>query len=169
MNRFPEFGAELRRPFEVAEQCYDCTEFYVGCEARPEDNQVRCLDYLRLPDVGVDGQTGQVFPPSRMQGRKKPRLVQRQDVSRKDAPKQLRRRTSPVSITAGKRQRVCACGAVLGRRQRYCPDCRAKRRAETLSRRRRRQEPSAPVETASDLLFPAPTRLSLQATSRAHS
>jgi hypothetical protein len=28
---FPDFGKELRRPFAVAEQCYDCAGFYDGC------------------------------------------------------------------------------------------------------------------------------------------
>ncbi|MEN6336815.1 MAG: hypothetical protein ABFE01_21370, partial [Phycisphaerales bacterium] len=75
-SRFPDFGKELRRPFEVCEHCYDCVEFYgpghgeVGCHAWPADRPFRCADYFPLPPVGIDGSTGQNFPPSRMGGRK---------------------------------------------------------------------------------------------------
>jgi len=72
VNRFPGFGKELQRPFEVDERCYDCAEFYHGCNARPENPSSRCADYLPLPDAGVNGQTGQEIPPSRMGGRKDP-------------------------------------------------------------------------------------------------
>jgi hypothetical protein len=80
MNRFPDFGKELQRGFEVHENCYDCAEFYgpghgvVGCNAWPAAKVFACADYLRLPDVGVNGQTGQEFPPSRMGDRKEPRV-----------------------------------------------------------------------------------------------
>ena len=78
---FPDFGKEMHRPFNVDERCYDCAEFYgpghgqPGCNAMPANPNARCLDYLRLPDVGVDGQTGQEIPPSRMGGRKEPRIT----------------------------------------------------------------------------------------------
>jgi len=81
MKTFPDFGAELRRPFEVVEQCYDCVEFYGeghggrGCNAWPANKPFCCADHFPLPDVGVDGQTGQRFPPSRMGGRTEPRSL----------------------------------------------------------------------------------------------
>jgi hypothetical protein len=71
-NRSPDFGAELRRPFEVHECCYDCVEFYGGCNAWPAGKPFACADYHQLPDV-LPGTTGQMFPPSRMKGRKEPR------------------------------------------------------------------------------------------------
>jgi len=83
MNRFPDFGKELRRDFEVDAGCYDCVEFYgpghgqPGCNARPAQPRIYCLDYFPLPPVGVNGKTGQEFPPSRMGGRKEPRLRMR--------------------------------------------------------------------------------------------
>ncbi len=74
MNGFPDFGKELDRPFEVDERCYDCAELYHGCNARPENPDSHCADYLRMPDAGVNGQTGQEIPPSRMGNRKEPRI-----------------------------------------------------------------------------------------------
>ncbi len=69
--RFPDFGQELKRPFAVAEQCYDCAEFYDGCHAWPASKPWRCADYLQRLDV-MPGTCGQMFPPSRMKGRKEP-------------------------------------------------------------------------------------------------
>jgi hypothetical protein len=74
MNRFPDFGKDLQRGFEVDERCFDCTEFCHGCNARPENPASRCADYFPLPDVGVNGQAGQEIPPSRMGSRKDPRV-----------------------------------------------------------------------------------------------
>ncbi len=74
MHASPDFGRELRRPFNVDERCYDCAELYHGCNARPENPSSRCADYFPLPTVGVNGQTGQEIPPSRMGGRKDPRV-----------------------------------------------------------------------------------------------
>jgi hypothetical protein len=68
-KRFPEFGKELRRPFQVHENCFDCTEFHDGCNAWPESKPFDCADYYPPPDV-MPGTYGQVFPPWRMQGRK---------------------------------------------------------------------------------------------------
>jgi hypothetical protein len=74
VNKFPEFGAELKRDFEVSAGCYDCVEFYDGCNARRADPNSRCLDYFPLPPVGVNGKTGQETPPLRMGDRKEPRI-----------------------------------------------------------------------------------------------
>lgn len=87
LQRFPDFGKELRRPFEVHEICYDCAEFYGpghgerGCDAwpankpmfTPDHKHLMCLDFLRLPDVMPGEPTGQIFPPSRMKDRRIPR------------------------------------------------------------------------------------------------
>jgi len=32
MTVHPEFGKELKRGFEVHENCYDCADFYDGCK-----------------------------------------------------------------------------------------------------------------------------------------
>jgi len=74
MSTIREFGKELRRPFETDSRCFDCVELYHGCNARPENPDSRCADYFPLPDVGVNGQTGQEVPPSRMGDRKEPRV-----------------------------------------------------------------------------------------------
>jgi hypothetical protein len=74
MTAFPDFGKELRRPFEVDERCFDCAELYHGCNARRADPDGRCGDCLRLPDVGLNGATGQEIPPSRMGSREEPRV-----------------------------------------------------------------------------------------------
>ena len=51
MHGFPDFDTDVRRPFAVDEQCYDCSEFYAGCNARPSNPPPLCRDFLRLPDV----------------------------------------------------------------------------------------------------------------------
>lgn len=33
-NRFPDFGKEVRREFEVYPLCYDCKKFYKGCKGQ---------------------------------------------------------------------------------------------------------------------------------------
>lgn len=60
-QRFPDFGKELKRPFPVHESCYDCAEFYDGCNAWPESKAFTCGKYNRLPDV-MPGTCGQEFP-----------------------------------------------------------------------------------------------------------
>jgi len=72
-KRFPDFGKEAQQPFPVREYCYDCTEFYDGCNAWPANRAFDCADYHRLPDV-MPGTCGQVVPPSRMQDRKEPNV-----------------------------------------------------------------------------------------------
>ena len=145
MKTFPDFGKELKRPFEVDERCFDCAELYHGCNARPESPDSRCLDYLPLPNVGVNGTTGQEIPPSRMGGRKEPRVWlpkgrTRQAQSQPEKlPASRPRRTrqlSPAGVPGPDGQRLCKCGALLEKRARCCADCRAERRKETMQRRR---------------------------------
>lgn len=61
LQRFPDLGKELRRPFSVHEHCYDCAAFYDGCEAWPAAKEFGCGHYQRLPDV-MSGAFGQEFP-----------------------------------------------------------------------------------------------------------
>ncbi len=71
MNTGQVFDAEIRRPFPVHEHCFDCTELYHGCKARPASTDFACRDYFPLPVVGIDGRTGQEIPPSRMKERRR--------------------------------------------------------------------------------------------------
>ncbi len=202
-NRFPDFGKELQRPFEVHEACYACVEFYgpgrgvVGCNAWLASKAFNCADFLRLPDV-MPGTSGQVFPASRMGGRKEPRIrsvagtVVRAPVQPENPPADLRaraepepepieqdppktdrlpkqpRRQSPAATPGPDGERLCGCGALLRKRQRCCGDCRLKRREETMNRRRHQNRPVVEVETVSGVPFFAPGTLSTQRRSGAH-
>ena len=50
-TKFPDFDKDIRRPFAVHEYCYDCAEFYHGCNAWPGSKSFDCADYYALPDV----------------------------------------------------------------------------------------------------------------------
>jgi len=147
LQRFPDFGKELRRPFEVHELCYDCAEFYGpghgerGCDGWPADKPVKpkdgghllCLDFNRLPDVMPGEPTGQMFPPSRMNGRRTPR--ERNIATSATVPLREKRKlkaTPAAQDIDPKRQ--CVCGRHLPKRRRYCDHCRQARRYETMRR-----------------------------------
>ena len=152
LQRFPDFGKELRRPFEVHELCYDCAEFYGaghgerGCDGWPAQKpmftsgkkQLRCPDFNRLPDVVAGEPTGQVFPPSRMNRRKTPRQGAAETSECGD-------RTESKTRPAGKpaKLRLCACGESLAAGKQLCNGCRQERRRQTRRRymRRYRVEP----------------------------
>jgi len=61
-----EFGKELHRDFEVHENCYDCGEFYDGCEGWRPSQDFDYRRYYRLPNV-LPGTCGQRIPPPRRQ------------------------------------------------------------------------------------------------------
>jgi len=193
----PEFGKELRRPFPVHENCYDCAEFYgpghgvPGCNAWPASKDFACLDFLRLPDVGVNGQTGQEIPPSRMGGRREPRIRSaastptRVQVQPKNPPippainapprdpstgqpQKQTRQQSPAANPGPCGERLCGCGAPLRKRQRCCEICRLRRREETIRRRRSRERPSAAVSDVSGVPSTGPGTLSTPCGSGAH-
>jgi hypothetical protein len=144
MTRFPDFGKELQRPFEVHENCSDCAEFYgpghgvPGCNAWPASKDFACLDFLRLPDVGVNGQTGQEFPPSRMGGRKEPRIRRPTALEQATAgpPAIEAPPTDPPTRRPGQPgelgARICGCGGILPKGKRLCDTCRAEHRRRTL-------------------------------------
>ena len=67
MNKSPDFGKELRRGFEVRENCYDCADFYDGCQAWSASTEFACAYFNRLSDVGIHGKVGQESPPARRQ------------------------------------------------------------------------------------------------------
>ncbi len=149
---FPSFGAELRRPVELHEVCFDCAELYHGCNAwpqskpmsRPGSTRLLCGDCLPLPPVGIDGATGQEFPPSRMNGRKEPRERQSipVDINAQECAgsrsNQRSRQPSPAGVPGSDGKRLCTCGAALPQRKRCCDACRATRRHQTLHGRNRR-------------------------------
>ena len=181
MRRFPDFGRELRRPFAVHENCYDCAGFYDGCDAWPESRPFDSTDCYLLPDV-MPGGHGQVFPPSRMRGRKQPQAREGPEQGQSEAspvsstavgplprrpPGQTRRR-SPVANRGLSGERLCECGATLRKRKRCCDACRLKRREETMRQRRSRRWPSTAVDAASGLPFTGRARPSTQARSGAH-
>jgi hypothetical protein len=151
MKTFPDFGKELRRPFEVDQRCFDCAELYHGCKGTPENPDMRCADALRLPDVKA-GTTGQVIPPSRMGDRKEPRVrgetasaapgkpatsvpAKVPEQNKGDARDLVGK---PAANTSGQStgsvktaNRVCGCGAPLPKGRRLCDACRTQNRRQT--------------------------------------
>jgi hypothetical protein len=179
-----------RFPFEVDERCFDCVELYHGCHAHPENPDSRCADYFPLPDVGVNGDTGQEIPPSKMGGRKEPRVrlpnrqggqaprqtaqppAHRARQTRPEpieqAPVENGRRQSPAAIPGSDGQRFCTCGAILRKRERCCGACRLQRRQETMQRRRSGKQPCTAVGSVLDVPFIHARMSATQRRSRAH-
>jgi hypothetical protein len=129
-ERFPDFSKELKRSFPIHENCYDCAEFYDGCNAWPESKVFRCADYLRLPDV-MPGTCGQLFPPSRMKGRNIPHERHGEPATARPAPMVQMPTLATAQIDPKRR---CPCGHHLPRRRRYCDTCREARRREAKVR-----------------------------------
>jgi len=127
LQRFPDFGKELRRPFEVHELCYDCVEFYGpghgehGCGGWPASQELRCADRNRLPAV-MPGTCGQVFPPPPWRRRTASRTLREADRPADPGPA-----ARPKAETA----RQCACGANLDKGKRLCDRCRERRRKQS--------------------------------------
>lgn len=122
MKRFPDFGKDVKRPFAVATQCYDCATFYDGCKGWRASRVDACERYDRLPDV-MPGDCGQEFPDH-------PAAVTRQaDAGPRNetpAPKARAKRPKPTG------PRTCPCGTPLAKGKRYCEKCRAERRRATM-------------------------------------
>ena len=128
-QRFPDFGKEVKRPFPVHENCYDCAEFYDGCNAWPVRKEFRCADLLKLPAV-MPGEHRQVFPPSRMKGRKVPRAIPAvSPASDHDGLK------SPQKPRRPRTSRCRGCGAERELGYSYCPKCAASRKAHSNRQR----------------------------------
>jgi len=131
-RRFPKFGHELERGFPVHETCYDCVEFYNGCNAWPENKAFQCADYYPLPSV-MPGTCGQVFPPSGMEGRTEPKV--RREVAADGHEDFLVPSPAPTSkqrVPSHARPRLCECGAALSKGKRFCESCRVQRRRQTM-------------------------------------
>ena len=178
MNRFPDFGKELQRSFEVHENCYNCAEFYgpgrgvVGCNAWPAAKEFACADYLPLPNVGVNGKLGQEFPPSRMQGRKEPRVhggaeqAPCQPQGRKQSPADSRPQEKGKAVSDKTKARTCTCGTPLPKGKRLCDGCRITSRRQTKRQYMRtymEHQRSAAVGSDSHMPFPAAATSSTQA------
>ncbi len=161
MNRrtLPDFSHELRRPFEVHENCFDCAELYDGCRAWPESRPFACGRARRLPDV-QPGACGQMFPPSRVLGcaadggATPEQKAAREDGLHTDEACEIAKpgptaRGEPISL-----DRRCGCGRPLPKYKRLCNSCRIQNRRQSkrgymgaYMRRRR----SAPVDADPDL------------------
>jgi hypothetical protein len=164
-KRFPEFGEELRRPFQVHENCYDCAEFYDGCKGWRVSRDFACKVFNRLPDV-MPGIYGQVFPPSRRSELTRDQRPDRAITPGRNHPELLSAACefayaegasfSPKIHEA--RVRVCGCGAALPKGKRLCDLCRAENRRQTrrdYMRTYMEQRRSAAVDAGSDVPFPA--------------
>ena len=112
MRASPNFGKELRRDFEVHENCYDCADFYDGCPAWRASRDFACQDFNRLPDV-LPGTCGQKSPPPRRQA------------ACGLAPKPVEHQT------ANRKARTCGCGVALSKSKRLCDTCRTESRRQT--------------------------------------
>jgi hypothetical protein len=135
---FPEFGKELRRPFEVHENCYDCAEFYEGCKGWRASRDFACEGFNRLPNV-MPGTYGQRFPPSR-----RSEFAKHPWAERNITPGKSHRESSSAAgedtyaEVAGlshevhkARIRACGCGAILPKGRRLCDPCRIQNRRQT--------------------------------------
>lgn len=140
VGRFSDFAKELKRPFIVHENCYDCAGLYDGCNGWRASRDFACRDFDRLPDVGIDGKTGQEFPPSRQH-----------------APAHSSRAVQSGQ-PAEPHARTCNCGAPLAKGRRLCDSCRPENRRRTLRQYMqtyRKQRCPAVVGSDRDLPFPA--------------
>lgn len=144
MNRlsFSDFGKELKRSFAVAGQCYDCAEFYDGCNGWRASQDFGCRQYNRLPDV-LPGTCGQAFPAPR----------RRTPSSPIPEPVELRPNERPA-LPAEPTVRICGCGAPLSKGRRLCDNCRVANRRRTKCEYMRtymKQRRSVAVGCGSDL------------------
>jgi hypothetical protein len=141
MNRFPDFGKELKRPFAVHENCCDCAAFFDGCEGSRASRGGTCGRYDRLPDV-MPGAYGQE-PPER------PVAVTRQvDAGPREELGLPKVRAKRPKLTG---PRTCECGAPLAKGKRYCDKCRDRRRRDSKRHymlpymQNRRRSPAQPT------------------------
>jgi hypothetical protein len=159
MNRFPDFGKELRRSFEVHENCYECASFYDGCPAWPAAREFACRQCDRLPDV-PSGTCGQQLPPFRRQVSSRPASdpieTQSTRSNRGPAPEPQGTTAPKVDDLLAKesdresktKTRTCPCGLPRQKGKRLCEKCRKQNRRETKRRhmgpymRRRRSKAS---------------------------
>jgi len=134
-NAFSEFGREVKRPFEVHENCYDCTEFHGGCMGWRASRDFACEGFSRLPNV-MPGTYGQRVPASRKSER-----AEYQPAGRYMAPGKsycesssaaggnIHTETTDLLHEIHKAKvRTCGCGAPLPKGRRLCDTCRTQNR-----------------------------------------
>ncbi|MCL5280400.1 MAG: hypothetical protein M1376_10895 [Planctomycetes bacterium] len=177
MRTFPNFGVELRRDFELHENCCDCPKFYgpdhgaMRCQGWHASRDFTCRDFNRLPDV-MPGTCGQVFPLSRRRTPAHPEPIkQDQPENGRQAGPEPDPATPPALDTpredlpvtgprepASPRTRTCACGAALPKGKRLCDACRTQNRRRTMRqyiRSYREQQSPAAVRSDQDMPLPA--------------
>jgi len=146
---FPDFGKELRRPFEIHEFCYDCAGFYDGCPAWPARKRFACPIYDALPDV-MPGTWGQKFPATT----RKLAAAPVDDESQGETQDRLPERKDPPRAQIDGDRR-CGCGAPLSKGKRFCDQCRIQNRRKTMRQYMRQRRGSAAVDADSGVPFPA--------------
>jgi len=151
-RRYPDFGKELRRPFEVHAACYDCAEFYDGCDAWPAGKSFACGEYNRLPDV-MPGTCGQIFPKTRCRDRHSTRQG-------RGSPSPEQRSQSQRTFAGGE-PRLCECGASLPKNKRLCDACRATHRRATMRETKRRYRVALAASQPDSDVPSAPPRAAL--------
>jgi hypothetical protein len=172
-NTFPKFGEQLKRLFELRENCYDCAEFYDGCGGWRASRDFACEGFNRLPDV-IAGTYGQRFPQSRKSERAEyppvgiymaPGKRYCESSSAVGGNTNAETTNLPHEIRRAK-VRTCGCGAALPKGKRLCDQCRTENRRQTKREYMRtymEQQRSAAVDAGSDVPFPAAATQSTQA------
>jgi len=172
-NTFPEFGEQLRRSFEIHENCFDCADFYDGCGGWRASRDFACEDFNRLPAV-MPGTYGQRFPQSRRSERAEYQPAGRymalgksycESSSAAGGNTHTETTDLPHEIRRAK-VRTCGCGAILPKGKRLCDTCRTQNRRQTKRHYMRTymgQRRSAAVDAGSDVPFPAAATQSTRA------
>ena len=179
----PSFG-------RIQEICFGCSEWYHTCDGWPvsksmktSDGKLRCHDFLTLPTVGIDGETGQGLPPSRRRSVVSPASepVEPQSAESNPSPNP----SMPTSVkpqgettrgngaaepsalsTRGRATRICGCGAPLSRGRRLCDSCRTESRRRTRREYMRgymKQRRSTAVDAGLDPPLPSTQTVSMRA------
>ena len=159
-KRFPEFGKELKRPFEVHENCYDCADFYGDCKGWRASRAFACEDFNRLPDV-MPGTYGQRFPASRRSGLAKCQSADENIAADGDTHAEVASLSRAIHKA---KVRACGCGAILPTGRRLCDQCRTQNRRATMrDYMRTRRAGSGDSRSDSGVPFPAAAMRSTQA------
>ncbi len=159
-NTFPKFGEQLKRLFEVHENCYDCAEFYDGCMGWRASKGFAYEGFNRLPNV-MPGMYGQQFPASRRSECAEYQPAGRYMAAGGDTCAEA---AGLSHKTHRAKTRTCGCGAILLKGKRLCDQCRTENRQQTKREYMRKymaRQRSA-VDAGSDVPFPATATLSTQ-------
>jgi len=161
-NTFPKFGEQLKRLFEVHENCYDCAEFYDGCMGWRASKGFVCEGFNRLADV-IPGTYGQRFPASRRSERAEYQPADKDIAAGGDTCAEVASLSHKVHRA---KTRTCGCGAILPKGKRLCDQCRTENRLQTkrdYMRTYMEQRRAAVVGSDSGVPFSAPAMQSTRA------